>query len=148
MKLDSDSSGLDWPLSSFVWDFVAFNFDPFTLSPRSPSLYQPPSTRHMRLWLTQPWHWTLIFVLTRCFPWPLTSQGQAYSRLDVLLLHLAPISDAPDGLLAAQDIYGITYFVVSTEDPRQNYFVIMFPSSLELAGFILLQSILKWPLSH
>lgn len=52
-------------------------------------------------------------------------------------------SDAPDGLLAAQDIYGITYFVVSTEDPRQNYFVIMFPSSLELAGFILLQSILK-----
>lgn len=36
MKLDSDSSGLDWPLSSFVWDFVAFNFDPFTLSPPLP----------------------------------------------------------------------------------------------------------------
>lgn len=95
MKLDSDSFRLETGLSLPLFDFVAFNFDPIT-----PPLPIAPSTAlrsgHMRLWLNQPWHWPLIFLLTRCFPWPLTSWGQACSRLDPLLflylLHLAPIS--------------------------------------------------------
>lgn len=151
MTLDSDSSGLDWPLSSFVWDFVAFNFDPFTLSPPLPitlsaafdqthaALAYPAVTLNSHLRIDP------LFPMTSDLSGSSLQPSGRPPPPPGPYLHP---SDAPDGLLAAQDIYGITYFVVSTEDPRQNYFVIMFPSSLELAGFILLQSILKWPLSH
>lgn len=58
------------PSLPFVW-LCGFSFlIPVTLR-----------SRHMRLRLIQPWHWPLIFLSTRCFPWPLTPQGQACSRL-------------------------------------------------------------------
>lgn len=67
-------SGLAGP-SLPLFGFVAFNFDLFTLSPPLPiTLINRPRAGHMRLWLIQPWHWPLIFILSRCFPWPLTSE--------------------------------------------------------------------------
>lgn len=95
-----------------LFDFVAFNFDPFTLLPRSPSLFiNRLRPGHMRLWLIQPWHWTLIFILARCFPWPLTSRGSSLQPSGPPPPPPGPYlhpSDGPDGLLSAQDIYGIT----------------------------------------